>query len=243
MPKKWRAPEDHSKVKPSEGFGDYTGPTPPAGVYRVEIKLARLVQENKSGNPMLKVLFEIVDAKGPKSKYKGAGIWWNGNLTAQGAPFVNRWAEAFGMQYTALWRGGVVLDDDNDDQPSILKIGGKKPVGLTANAKCRRREHPKGSGEFSLNANDFFGVSESDDEDDGEEDDDLDDESSDDDFDDDSDSSEDDDDEYEDDEEEPEPVKKAPAKKAPAKKAAPAKRKPAPVEDDDEYDDDDEDAY
>lgn len=95
---------------------------PPKGTYRFRMKLLKL-KMNKNGEPMLNALFEIEEpAKvagkaNTKAKYNGYGMWWNGNVTPQGAGFVNNFLDAFKFNRKMFWNKELV--HDNDGEPAV----------------------------------------------------------------------------------------------------------------------------
>lgn len=104
----------------------YDGETPPPGTYDVILKKMRL-KENKNGDDMLNLLYEINEPKSSeKFEYNGYGFWENRNVTDSGAPFVNQFLDAFGFDKKAFW-AGVVLDEE--DPPNVTKIGAKRFTG------------------------------------------------------------------------------------------------------------------
>ncbi len=89
----------------------YTGPKPPKGVYRIIIKRLGL-KVNKNDDMMLNCVCEINEPEGsPKAKYNGYGFWWNGNVTDEGAGYVNQFllAASGGKKAVvdAFWDGKV----------------------------------------------------------------------------------------------------------------------------------------
>jgi len=107
----------------SESF--YDGPTPPKGVYRTRLKFLKL-KTNKNNDPMLNGIMEIEEPKGSdKAKYNGYGIWFNINVTRQGAPYVNNFLDTLGFNKKAFWATGGVTVDENEDPPTVTKIGAK----------------------------------------------------------------------------------------------------------------------
>jgi hypothetical protein len=104
----------------SGGFTAYDGPIPPAGVYNGVVKFIK-VKTNRNGDPMLNGVIEIDESDGSKKKYNGYGIWFNQNVTEQGAPYLNAFLVALGCTYKEFVGGKV--STDNDDPPKILRIG------------------------------------------------------------------------------------------------------------------------
>lgn len=94
-------------------FRPYDGPLPPRNK-RVRVKVKQFkIKINNSGNPMFTCLAEIAVPKGhPMFEYNGAAAWWNGNLTKQGAGYVNEFLQAVAGSATlgkklaqAVWQG------------------------------------------------------------------------------------------------------------------------------------------
>lgn len=104
----------------SGGFTAYDGPVPPAGVYHGVVKFIK-VKTNRNGDPMLNGVIEIDESDKSKSKYNGYGIWFNQNVTEQGAPYLNSFLVALGCTYKEFIGGKV--STDNDEPPKILRIG------------------------------------------------------------------------------------------------------------------------
>lgn len=127
-------------AEPGEaGEGFYDGPVPPAGVYRVKVKFVQ-VKENRNGDPMLNGVAEIAEPKGSKkSKFNGYGIWFNQNVTDQGAPYLNQFLTALGMSYKDFKSGKVQVDAG--DPPKIIKVGGIKAEDRVCNLTTRRGEY------------------------------------------------------------------------------------------------------
>ena len=112
--------------EPGEMGGSfYDGPVPPPGLYKGSLKRLAL-KTNKNGDYMVNGLIEISEKAGTaKAKFNGYGIWFNQNVTAQGAPYLSNFLKAIGCTYKAFVAdNGVVVDDA--EPPNIIKIGAKK---------------------------------------------------------------------------------------------------------------------
>jgi hypothetical protein len=107
------------------GAGFYDGPVPPAGMYTGNVKRLAL-KTNKNGDFMVAGLVEINEKAGTaKAKFNEYGIWFNQNVTEQGAPYLSNFLKAIGCSYKAfIADGGVTVDDS--EPPLIMKIGAKK---------------------------------------------------------------------------------------------------------------------
>jgi hypothetical protein len=99
---------DKSGAK-KEASGIYNGDTPPRGLYKV---LARRLgmKINRNGDPMLNCLVEIQEpGSSSKAKYNGYGFWWNGNVTDEGAGYINQFLDAISGEDVrvrkAFWNG------------------------------------------------------------------------------------------------------------------------------------------
>lgn len=119
-------------------FSVYEGPLPPKNK-RTRVKVKGLkIKINSAGNPMLKAIAEIDAPKGhPMHQYNGAVMFWNGNLTKQGAGYVNEFLQAIAGSATlgkklaeAVWlgkHGGLNLAGDGkpkkDSDLAINAIG------------------------------------------------------------------------------------------------------------------------
>lgn len=129
MPKaRW----DVSSEEPEEleSYDVYDGDKPPAGVYAV--KLTRLsVKANKNNDPMLNGLLLVDEpAKSNKGKFNGYPIWFNQNVTDQGAPYVVQFLKALGLTW-AEFRTKTITEGDipeakGEPATRIMKIGAVK---------------------------------------------------------------------------------------------------------------------
>lgn len=120
------------------GDGDiqtgYTGPLPPAGIYRATLKRMELTKTGERaknpGTPMLKMLVEIDEPKdSSKAKYNGYGIWTNQTITEQSAPFVNQTLASMvagderKLKALKHWFWNGDLNTENSDGGHINAIG------------------------------------------------------------------------------------------------------------------------
>lgn len=103
-------------------FKPYDGPLPPKNK-RVRVKIKQFkIKINKSGNPMFTCLAEIAAPKShPMAQYNGAAAWWNGNLTQQGAGYVNDFLQAIA--------GSATLGKKLSEAVWVGKHGGMRLVG------------------------------------------------------------------------------------------------------------------
>lgn len=120
MPKtKWAI--DPDEPEDLEGWEEYDGPVPPAGIYVGYIR--RLgVKENKNGDDMLNGLFIIDEDKdSEKSRFNGYGIWFNQNVTDQGKPFLKQFLGSIG----ATWSDFVsrTVTESKDRPTDVVSIG------------------------------------------------------------------------------------------------------------------------
>lgn len=77
------------------GVKEYAGKVPRDGSYRVKLKFA-LIIKNSNGDPMITGLAEINEKKGSsQAQYNGYGVWFQQNITDQGAGYVNSLLEAW----------------------------------------------------------------------------------------------------------------------------------------------------
>lgn len=116
---------DTDEPEDLQQFDVYDGDLPPRGVYRCVVKAGTFkVKTNKNGDDMLNGLLVIEETKGDKKKYNGCPIWFNQNVTDQGAPFIKQMLKAFGLS----WKDFVskTVTDDDQDPPVIMKIGDVK---------------------------------------------------------------------------------------------------------------------
>lgn len=112
-----------AEVEPGGG-SSYDGPLPPKGIYRCVIKGLKM-KTNKNKDYMISGPAEIDEpASSPKAKYNGYTIWFQLNVTKQGAGYVNNFLDALGFSRKAFWDSNVVVDDEAP--PNITKIGTKR---------------------------------------------------------------------------------------------------------------------
>ena len=220
-------------------FAPYDGPTPKKGVYITRMKMFRL-KLNKNDDHMLNGLFVVDEPKSsPKSKYNGYPMWWNGNITEQGAGYINAFLDVFGWDRKAFWSGKVIHDGDGDGDKTlgnVTKIGAKS-VKLDILVKVNGTPNTY-NGETNLQVGGFLGLEKSrpseEDEDEYDDEEEYDEEEE---AEEDVDDEEDEDEDYDEDEEdeeedeEPEPPERARSTSRtagtsakPAAKAAPARR-------------------
>jgi len=129
MPKaRWAVPSE--EPEDVESYDVYDGEKPPAGVYAV--RLTRLtVKANKNDDPMLNGLLVVAEPKGSaKARYNGYPIWFNQNVTEQGAPYVKQFLAALGITW-AEFRTKTVTEGDMPERKGepatrIMKIGSVK---------------------------------------------------------------------------------------------------------------------
>ena len=141
---------------PATGFSNYSGDTPPAGLYRCQAKLWRLTKAS-TGNTMIKVIFEVAEPKGsPKAEFNGYAIWHNLVLTKKSSPFVNAALAALGINPKALGTDVVVKPDKTTD---IIAIGGKRVQGLPVLVTTKRETY---EGNVKLAATSFAAASKAD---------------------------------------------------------------------------------
>lgn len=107
-----------------EQFAVYDGDEPPTGVYPFVLKRLT-VKENKNGDDMLNGLVEIRAPKSDKkSKYNGWAVWFNQNVTDQGAPYVKQWLKSLGLTWKDFTNKTVL---ESDERPcKVVKIGNVK---------------------------------------------------------------------------------------------------------------------
>lgn len=110
----------------------YTGPLPPAGMYRFIIK--RMKRAKFPSGEGISIL-ALLDGKwkDEHKKYDGAELWDQVVMTRQSASFVKGFADSIGVSYADLLTGVVV--DEND---IVTKIGSKdttKPITVFVNVR------------------------------------------------------------------------------------------------------------
>lgn len=68
-----------AKVEAVEGFANYSGPTPPAGLYFSRVKQIGITETKNTKKPMLRVVieFKAKDDKDSRKKFNGYAIFWH----------------------------------------------------------------------------------------------------------------------------------------------------------------------
>lgn len=98
------------KAVDAEGGVKYTGKRPPhKTIYRVIVKRLGM-KINKNEDFMLNAVLEILEPEGsPKAQYNGYGFWWNGNVTEEGAGYINQMLDSISggkrAVKQAFWEG------------------------------------------------------------------------------------------------------------------------------------------
>lgn len=124
---------DNSKVDAAENF-IYLGPKPTGGVYPVILK-RMVLKTNKNGDPMLSGIAEIQAKKSdPRARFNGYAIFWNQNVTNQGAKYINAFLDALGLSRKRFWENGLITDGEagTGRAPAVTRICGKDPEGMTS---------------------------------------------------------------------------------------------------------------
>lgn len=129
-----------------DDFPVYDGELPPKGVYRFVLKRLQLTQ-NKNKEPMLKGLLILNEPAGSKkSQYNGKDVWFNLNVTKQGAPWVNNFISNLVPEgkvaaiRKAFWGQKVMLD--KSEPPTVTAIGAVKIVeGMLISAQCAHKTY------------------------------------------------------------------------------------------------------
>ena len=70
---------DAAKVEAVEGFANYSGPTPPAGLYFSRVKQIGITETKQTKKTMLRVVveFKAKDNNDPRKKFNGYAIFWH----------------------------------------------------------------------------------------------------------------------------------------------------------------------
>ncbi|WGH20848.1 hypothetical protein QLT00_gp65 [Gordonia phage Commandaria] len=121
-----------AKVEASTGFQNYTGPTPPAGVYSAKIKQIGMKATRAGDKTMLVSIIELDAPKGhPNAEYNGYAIFHRLVIPESmeeeyidlKVGQINRLLDAVSGDdklRTVFWGGNAVVDDKGE---KILKIG------------------------------------------------------------------------------------------------------------------------
>lgn len=141
-----------------EDYPVYDGDLPPKGVYRFLLRRLQL-STNKNNDPMLKGLMVIDEPAGSKkAQFNGKDVWFNLNVTRQGAPWVNNFLGAVVPENKvaairkAFWDQKVMVD--KSEPPTILSIGAVKITeGMLVSAQCGHKMY---NGDTDLDAKRFF---------------------------------------------------------------------------------------
>lgn len=151
-----------------DGYQQYAGDTPPAGVYRFRIGRIKF-RTASTGTKGLSVRMSLDGSWKPAHrKYDGCPLWDNIWMTRGSAPFVKAFAAAIGVSAVDITTK-VVRDDDD----VITKIGRKliEEDEIVVYVAVKRGEWPEGSGDFRIEKSGTgFQVVEADDPDDEDED-------------------------------------------------------------------------
>jgi len=144
-----------AKVKSTEGFARYSGPTPPPGAYPVRVRSIRAT-ESKSGDDMLAVMMVVSAPKqDSRSKYNGFPIFHRLMLPLETTEEyfelkvgqINRLLDALSNNSPAakqaFWSNKAVTDATK--KPKFLKIGpidlqGKEGLPAVVDIKLRKYE-------------------------------------------------------------------------------------------------------
>jgi Protein of unknown function (DUF669) len=124
---------DSSEAKPQQGFTQYEGPTPPAGLYRVRLSSAKYTKAS-SGNMMITLVLEFDTTNEKKKQYNGYAVWHRLVQVPQSLWRTNEFLTAIG-QPTKL-----SLDFD-EETGKVTKIGGARVGKVYLLAKCRTTEY------------------------------------------------------------------------------------------------------
>lgn len=112
-------------------FKVYEGPLPPKNK-RTRVRIKNLkIKINSSNNPMFTCIAEVDNKPGhPYAQYNGAVMFWNGNLTKQGAGYVNEFLQAVAGNATlgkklaeAVWvakHGGMNLAEKAPTKDGVI---------------------------------------------------------------------------------------------------------------------------
>lgn len=127
---KWAIGGDEPEAAAGGDFTPYDGPIPPAGIYSCVLKKLWLT-ENKNGEQMLKGVLEIAEDDKEKKQFNGYGIWFNQNVTEQGAPYVKQFLAGIGATWKEFYEKTVTADDEDNVGLPVTKIGKIKIDGDT----------------------------------------------------------------------------------------------------------------
>lgn len=148
-----------AKVKAAEGLGQYTGPTPPPGVYAAKVKTLQVKPTRKGDKTMLVAVIEFEAPKNDaNAKYNGFAIFhrlvipesmdeeWIDLKVGQ----INRLFDAIGGDEklrTVFWGGNAVMDDKGEKIVKLGKytIGGKGFKGLPVVVSARSENYKRKS--------------------------------------------------------------------------------------------------
>lgn len=153
------ASSDEASKMEGAGGARYDGPMPPKDTYRVIIKRLAM-KTNKNKDPMINGVAEINEPEGSnKAKFNGYGIWFNQNVTKQGAGYVNQFLDAISGGDEAIrkgfWTKGVSVEDQQNLKNAITKIAGKLRVnsdGMPAKLSAKNGEDQNGNPRLEVGA-------------------------------------------------------------------------------------------
>lgn len=141
MPKvKWTAKEGDDAITAADidgaevDGGVYTGPLPPAGVYRFKLKRSKF-EKFGTGNSGFNNRLALDGSWKPEhAKFDGCGLWDRVVLSKAGAAFVKAFGVALGVSAVDLINNTVVDDDGYVTAIGKLKLVDREPL-LYVNVK------------------------------------------------------------------------------------------------------------
>lgn len=234
---KWGLEDSTEPDSSDSGF--YSGPMPPVGPYRVNLKSLAIKLDKNENNRIVGPAEIAEPKKSAKSKYNGYTIWVGQSFTdhPRSKAYMLSLCEALGVSWDDLMDKTVTEEKPNSQNATkVVKIGRKKIEDLELIVLTRAEKDQDGNPRLGIVQFKPADWDPEDDEDDDDEDDDdagldIEEEDDDDDSDDadDDDDDEDDEEEEEDDEEdeedEPEPAPRS--RKSSARKSTPARKSTA----------------
>jgi hypothetical protein len=119
----------------SNGFTPYSGPIPPAGLYKFVVK--QMTQGTSgAGNPKLQTVMELAgDWKSNHAKYDGCPLFDNMPVMKSTAFRVKAFCEAFGLTSKEFY-GGILTDEKG----KVTKLGSLgDPAGLEVYVSVSKR--------------------------------------------------------------------------------------------------------
>lgn len=134
------------EVDTSKQFTPYDGPVPPAGVYRMKVKILR-TSESSNGNPQLVIGLELVPRSDipEQRRYKGFFLMDWITVLDSTAWRLRPFLDAVGVTSKEFLNGTV-----QDEEKNVTKIGKKVVVGSLVAVSIKNGQDQKGNARMEV---------------------------------------------------------------------------------------------